>query len=74
MAHRFSWPDVTPLSWLSHKMVNVLQSALLLLGMALLLVCLGWLIAGSSGVIFAGIGMGLLSFLWVMASPTSSAA
>jgi heat shock protein HtpX len=45
---------------LGHKMYNLLQSVLLLGGMALLLMLLGWLIAGVVGVGVAAVGVVLL--------------
>jgi heat shock protein HtpX len=45
---------------MSHKVNNIVQSALLLGGMSLLLVLMGWLIAGWFGVAFAVVGVILL--------------
>jgi heat shock protein HtpX len=45
---------------LSHKMHNLVQSVLLLGGMALLLMLLGWLMAGAVGIGLAAVGVVLL--------------
>jgi heat shock protein HtpX len=44
-----------------HKLRNIIQSVMLLGGMALLLMVVGWILAGSTGVWFAAVGAILLA-------------
>ncbi len=57
-----------PLRWQSHRLRNLFQSAALLAAMAALLGTLGWLLAGSLGVIVAGAGVAVI---WVFSPAVS---
>lgn len=52
----------------AHKFNNLLQSILLLGGMAALLALLGWLIAGTQGIVWAGI----IGIVFLLVSPRAS--